>query len=103
MSRGGFRAGAGRPKLGEPTFAQEIATEATKGGVTPLEYMLAIINDPDADQSRRDRMAQAAAPYVHPKAGEAGPQGKKAERAEHAKVAQQGTEWETLLDGPSVN
>ncbi len=97
-----MRVGAGRPPKGDLSMADAME-RAKAAGITPLEYMLAIINDPEADDSRRDRMAQAAAPYVHPKAGEAGPQGKKAERAEHAKVAQQGTEWESLLDGPSVN
>jgi hypothetical protein len=27
--------------------------------------MLSVMNDPKADASRRDRMAQAAAPFVH--------------------------------------
>ena len=35
--------------------------------VTPLEYMLAVLADPTADEDRRDRMAIAAAPYVHAK------------------------------------
>lgn len=39
---------------------------------TPLEYMLRVINDPNTDDLRRDRLAVAAAPYLHPKAGEAG-------------------------------
>ena len=31
----------------------------------PLDYMLAVMRDKTADVSRRDRMAIAAAPYVH--------------------------------------
>jgi hypothetical protein len=29
--------------------------------------MLEVMNDPEADVVRRDRMAQAAAPYCHPR------------------------------------
>jgi hypothetical protein len=36
-------------------------------GITPLEYMLAIMRDPTAETARRDEMAKAAAPYVHPR------------------------------------
>jgi hypothetical protein len=35
--------------------------------VKPLEYMLNVLADPDADQGRKDDMAKAAAPYVHPR------------------------------------
>jgi len=31
------------------------------------EHMLAVLHDEDADKDRRDRMAIAAAPFVHPK------------------------------------
>lgn len=41
--------------------------EIAKSGVTPLEYMLKVMRNPKADDSRRDDMAKAAAPYVHPK------------------------------------
>jgi hypothetical protein len=33
----------------------------------PLDHMLAVMRDPAADQKRRDAMAMAAAPYLHPK------------------------------------
>jgi phage terminase small subunit len=36
----------------------------------PLEYMLAVMNDPTADLTRRDRMAIASAPFVHAKIGD---------------------------------
>lgn len=54
--------------------------------LTPLEYMLRVMNDPSEDKARRDRMAQAAAPYVHAKPGEAA-KGKKEERQEKAERA----------------
>ncbi len=65
MARGGKRAGAGR-KVGAATErTREIADKATENGNTPLEYMLAVLADPGADQKRRDAMAVAAAPYMH--------------------------------------
>ena len=36
-------------------------------GLAPLDYMLAVMRDTRAEPSRRDEMAKAAAPYVHPK------------------------------------
>jgi hypothetical protein len=33
----------------------------------PLQYMLSIMRDPTVDDDRRDEMAKAAAPYLHPK------------------------------------
>lgn len=41
--------------------------EIAKGGDTPLEYMLKVMRNPKAAETRRDDMAKAAAPYVHPK------------------------------------
>jgi hypothetical protein len=45
---------------------REIADAAVKEGLTPLEYMLAVLRDRTVDPERRDRMAAAAAPYIHP-------------------------------------
>ncbi len=53
-------------------------------GSNPLDYMLKVMNDPMADESRRDKMAVAAAPYMHVKKGEGG---KKDERQDAAKKA----------------
>ncbi len=41
--------------------------ELIKGGITPLEYMLSVVRDPAVEYRRRDQMAQAAAPYLHPR------------------------------------
>lgn len=41
--------------------------EIARGGQTPLDYMLKVMRNSRASDERRDRMAQAAAPYVHPK------------------------------------
>lgn len=41
--------------------------EIAASGLTPLEYMLSVMRDDFADVSRRDDMAKAVAPYIHPK------------------------------------
>jgi hypothetical protein len=74
----------------------DIRAAAKACNLSPLDYMLAVMNDPTADDTRRDRMAQAAAPYVHPKAADAAP-GKKEQREMVARQAERGTEWESLL------
>lgn len=35
--------------------------------MSPLDYMLTVMNDAESGTDRRDRMAIAAAPYVHEK------------------------------------
>jgi len=73
-------------------LAKELGGETEPGvleGLQPLEYMLRVMNDPNEDPSVRRQMAQAAAPYCHPRKGEAGA-GKKEEAAERAKKAGQG-------------
>jgi len=65
--RGGKRSGAGRRK-GAPnkaTAARQAAISAS--GEAPLDYMIRIMRDESAPTQRRDEMAKAAAPYVHPK------------------------------------
>lgn len=67
MSRGGKRDGAGR-KSGSPNKATaERQAEVAASGLTPLDYMLSVYRDPTVDYERRDKMAAAAAPYVHPR------------------------------------
>lgn len=57
----------GRQK-GTPNKASaERVAEIAAAGITPLEYMLQVMRDPDAEPQRRDDMGKAAAPYVHPK------------------------------------
>lgn len=92
---GGARPGAGRPrKEPKPTVdaARDIRAAAKSARLTPLDYMLGVLNDEGADPARRDRMAQAAAPYVHQKASDIA-QGKKEQAAEAAKTAGQGSDW----------
>ncbi len=105
MARGGFRPGAGRPK-GVKTAKDEaraapprdVVKAARKLRLSPLDYMLAVMNDEEAESSRRDRMAVAAAPFVHARPAEG--KGKKEEAADAAKRAGAGSEWGDDLAGP---
>ena len=91
MARGGYRPGAGRPKGSgkSPDTTKSIKREARKAGMTPLDYMLDVMNDDQADKARRDRMAIAAAPFVHARA-EAVAEGKKAQRQANAEKSASG-------------
>lgn len=67
MRRGGRREGSGR-KLGAATAkTREIADKAASEGLTPLEYMIQVFRDPTQSATRRDDMAKAAAPFLHPR------------------------------------
>lgn len=57
----------GRTK-GVPNKATAAKAEAVAAsGLTPLDYMLAVMRDETIASDRRDDMAKASAPYVHPK------------------------------------
>ena len=65
--RGGKRSGAGRPKGVANRVAEEIRQrEHNSGELMPLDYMLDRLRNSD-DESQRERMAIAAAPYLHAK------------------------------------
>ena len=51
-------------------LSQPVLTEAQRRGLTPLEYLLAVLRDDSIDAARRDRAAQAALPYVHARLAE---------------------------------
>lgn len=108
MPRGGYRPGAGRPKSAKSPKAKalenvpgDIKKAARKSKLSPLEYMLAVMNDDSADDGRRDRMAVAAAPFVHEKPGDKS-KGKKEQAHEAAQTAGEGTSWGDDLGGPAV-
>lgn len=69
--RGGKRPGAGRKKGSKQKIAKTYLTKsalvAAGDGEMPLQYMLRVMRDPEADEKRRDAMAAAAATYIHPK------------------------------------
>ena len=65
--RGGKREGAGR-KAGVPNkVTRELREAAAGSGEMPVEYMLRVMRDPQVEHQRRDHMAIAASPYLHPK------------------------------------
>jgi len=80
MARGGFRSGAGRPSTKPAPVPKGKAKKPCAGEVAwpikgssdmmPLDYMLAVMRDAGADEVRRDRMAIAAAGYIHEKAAD---------------------------------
>jgi hypothetical protein len=93
MPRGGARPGAGR-KRNVPLVPP---------GGTPLDYMLAVMRDERATPARRDKMALAAAPFVHQRMsptipdGDDQPTGKKAVEARAAKNPDTSTTMGALL------
>jgi len=94
MPRGGARPGAGR-KRNVPLVPP---------GGTPLDYMLAVMRDERATPARRDKMALAAAPFVHQRMSPTIPDGddqpaagKKAAEARAAKNPDTSTTMGALL------
>jgi hypothetical protein len=65
--RGGKRPGAGRKRGAITKRTQEATIAILASGLTPLDYMLNVMRDQLIAADRRDDMAKAAAPYVHPK------------------------------------
>jgi hypothetical protein len=62
---GGKRRGAGRKKgaRNKVTLARE--AELAASGLTPLDYMLSILRDPEASREDRKWASEKAAPYCH--------------------------------------
>jgi hypothetical protein len=65
MARG--RKTGGRQKGARNRATEHTRAAAAAAGILPLDYMLGIMRDPAADHKRRDAMAMAAAPYLHPR------------------------------------
>lgn len=57
----------GRQKGARNRATAEARAAAEATGVLPLDYMLQVMRDAKIDPKRRDAMAMAAAPYLHPK------------------------------------
>jgi hypothetical protein len=98
VKTGGYRVGAGRkPTKPKNSTPKDIVADAKAANMQPLEYMLLVMNDPAADEVRRDRMAMAAAPYCHPRVADKS-YGKKDAQAEAAATAGAATEWASDLE-----
>ena len=65
--KGGARPGAGRPRNKSPPPA------GPPEGLSPLEHLMHVMNDPAQSLARRARAAIVAAPFCHPKATAAAP------------------------------
>ena len=72
MAKGRKTGGRRKGSRNKRTVALEIAV----GGTLPLNYMLKVMRDSQADPLRRDEMAKSAAPYVHARRASEGKQGK---------------------------
>ena len=63
---GGPRPGSGRkPKVAAPAGTSEPVQD-------PLDYLMSVVNDPDADAALRVRAATAAAQYIHTRTKDGG-------------------------------
>jgi hypothetical protein len=89
-----YRPNAGRPRGSTKAAAAAEAVARSSSGLTPLDWMLSVMRDPAASELRKDRMAIAAAPYCHSRAGDAVP-GKR-EQAGRDAVAGKDTAWDEL-------
>jgi hypothetical protein len=65
MSHGGRRAGSGRRKSGTNRLDTKARQQAMESGLSPLEFMLAILRNEANSDAVRMEAAKAAAPYVH--------------------------------------
>ena len=66
MAHGGKRPGSWRPKgVKAGTKHERLEKMLNKGTVTPLEYMLNILNTKKTSPEKKMWAAERAAPYVH--------------------------------------
>jgi phage terminase small subunit len=76
------------PEKKKPVLSEQDAKKAEALNLTPLEYLLQVMNDPDQDENTRIRVAGMAAPFIHPRKGEG--RNKKDDDEEKAKRAGRG-------------
>ena len=75
--------------INEGEFPVDVAAGAAALNITPLDYMLKVMNDPKAPIDTRCRMAGMAAPYCHLRKGYEGDD-KKKQAVDRAAVASKG-------------
>ena len=68
-NHGGKREGAGRPLVSKSTKPKWKSMEemSIKYQHSPLDYMLAVLNNPMSSPERKMYAAEKAAPFVHPR------------------------------------
>lgn len=64
---GGARQGAGRKPGTMNQRTAELAADILGSKKSPLEYLLEVMMDGEADQKRRDWAAEKASAYIHPR------------------------------------
>lgn len=64
---GGARLGAGRPRGSVSSRHVDLVAAMMDGRKMPLEYLMDVMADPDADEKRRDWAAEKAAAFLHPR------------------------------------
>jgi hypothetical protein len=64
---GGARPGSGRKKGSLNQKTTELLAGIVSEGTLPLEYLMAIVRDENADLKRRDWAAEKASAYIHPR------------------------------------
>lgn len=67
MPRGGARPGAGRKPGAATIKTREAANTIAAMGLTPLGYMMGVLNETVEYDEVKFEAAKAAAPYVHPR------------------------------------
>ena len=65
MTAGGARPGSGRKAGSLSRQNAEVIAKAMAEGLTPVEYLLGIMRNEEADEKRRDWAAEKVAPYLH--------------------------------------
>lgn len=64
---GGARPGAGRPRGSVSRRHVDLVASVMDGRKTPLEYLMDVMADSEADEKRRDWAAEKAAAFLHPR------------------------------------
>lgn len=64
---GGARPGAGRPRGSVSQRHVDLVASMMDGRRMPLEYLMDVMADPEADEKRRDWAAEKAAAFLHPR------------------------------------
>lgn len=88
---GGARPGAGRPKS-PPELIAPRAFDGKTRFASPLEFLLAVMNDASADAKIRVDAAKALLPFKHQRQGEI-----RQDQLSLALESDQGTKWAGLL------
>ena len=80
------RKAGGRQKGARNRATAEARATAAATGILPLDYMLSVMRGANADPKRRDAMAMAVAPYLHPKMSPVEAKANEPERSEPTEI-----------------